>query len=60
MGRYEPERGLILDAGAGAGIMDELLAHLSDKELVTIDLSPGVLNVADGRDDATLQVVAGG
>ena len=60
MGRYEPERGLILDAGAGTGIMGELLAHLGHKELVSMDLSPGMLDVADGRDDATLQVIAGG
>ena len=60
MGRSEPERGLILDASAGTGIKGELLAHQGYKELVAMDPSPGVLNVADGRDEATLQVIAGG
>ena len=60
MGRYEPERDLILDAGAGTGIMGERLAHLGYKKLVAMDLSPGMLGVTDGSDDAPLQVIVGG
>ena len=47
VGRYvKPGKGSILDAGAGTGIMGEVLALLGYKDLVAIDLSTGMLEVA--------------
>lgn len=46
-GRYlTPDDGTILDAGAGTGIAGELLSVLGYTDLVGIDLSQGMLDVA--------------
>jgi len=45
--RYvKPEDGTILDAGAGTGIVAEILTPLGYKELVAIDLSQRMLDLA--------------
>ncbi len=47
VGRYlKPADGQLLDAGAGTGVMGEVLALLGYNELVAIDLSTGMLEVA--------------
>ncbi|MFC1935830.1 class I SAM-dependent DNA methyltransferase [Chloroflexota bacterium] len=47
VGRYlKPTDGAILDAGAGTGIMGEVMALLGYNNLVAIDLSTGMLEVA--------------
>jgi predicted TPR repeat methyltransferase len=47
IGRYLPsDTGPILDAGVGTGILDENLAMMGYKNLVGIDLSQGMLQVA--------------
>jgi SAM-dependent methyltransferase len=47
LGRYlRPIDGTILDAGAGTGIMGEMLSLLSYQEMVAIDISPGMLELA--------------
>ena len=47
IGRYLPsDTGLILDAGAGTGILGENLAVMGYKDLIGIDLSAGMLELA--------------
>jgi predicted TPR repeat methyltransferase len=47
VGRYlTPANGVLLDAGAGTGVMGEVLALIGFKELVAMDLSAGMLEVA--------------
>jgi len=47
IGRYlSPDDGPLLDAGAGTGILGEILASLGYKNLVGIDLSRAMLDVA--------------
>ena len=47
VGRYlKPTDGQLLDAGAGTGVMGEVLALLGYKELVAMDLSTDMLEVA--------------
>ena len=47
IGRYiAPDSGKMLDAGAGTGILGEALVTLGNKNLVGIDLSQGMLEVA--------------
>jgi len=51
LGRYlKTDDGSILDAGAGTGIMGEIMALLGYKEIVAIDLSKGMLNIAKTKD----------
>jgi len=46
-GRYlDPENGAVLDAGAGTGLMGEILSILGFGELVGIDMSDGMLEMA--------------
>jgi predicted TPR repeat methyltransferase len=46
-GRYvKPEHGPVLDAGAGTGITGEVLAPLGYKDLLGIDISPNMLELA--------------
>jgi predicted TPR repeat methyltransferase len=46
-GRYvKPEDGMVLDAGAGSGLMGEVLAPLGYGELVGIDISREMLELA--------------
>ena len=46
-GRYvKPEDGTILDAGAGSGITGEILALLGYEDIVGIDVSPKMLELA--------------
>jgi len=50
LGRYlKTDDGLILDAGAGTGIMGEIMALLGYKEIVAMDLSKGMLNIAEAK-----------
>jgi len=50
LGRYlRPADGTILDAGAGTGIMGEIMSLLGYKELVAMDLSSGMLEIARGK-----------
>jgi len=44
--RYVPKEARILDAGAGTGLMGEVLAKLSYHDLVAMDLSQGMLEEA--------------
>jgi len=44
--RYVPEEGRILDAGAGTGLVGELLTKKGYTNLVAMDLSPGMLEEA--------------
>ena len=47
LGRYlQPTDGSLLDAGAGTGIMGEVMALLGYRDLVAMDLSNGMLEVA--------------
>ena len=47
LGRYlHPIDGTLLDAGAGTGIMGEIMSLLGYKELVAMDLSSGMLEIA--------------
>lgn len=47
MGRYvQPNDGTVLDAGAGTGLMAEVLAPLGYRDLVGIDISPHMLELA--------------
>jgi len=47
LGRYlKTDNGSILDAGAGTGIMGEVMSLLGYQNLVAIDLSEGMLAVA--------------
>jgi len=49
-GRYlKIDDGPILDAGAGTGIMGEIMALLGYEEIVAIDLSKGMLNIAKAK-----------
>ena len=41
--------GPILDAGAGTGIMGEVMALLGYKEIVAMDLSNGMLEIAEAK-----------
>jgi predicted TPR repeat methyltransferase len=46
-GRYvDPREGTVLDAGAGTGMMGEVLAPLGYQDLVGIDISPEMLELA--------------
>ena len=46
-GRYvRPEDGTVLDAGAGTGLMGEILAPLGYRDLVGIDISADMLELA--------------
>src|SRR5215217_5016485 len=46
-GRYvRPEDGAVLDAGAGTGIMGPILAPLGYRDLIGIDISPRMLELA--------------
>ncbi len=46
-GRYvDPREGTVLDAGAGTGMMGEILAPLGYQDLVGIDISPEMLELA--------------
>jgi len=48
--RYiKTEGGSILDAGAGTGIMGEIMALLGYKEIVAMDLSRGMLKIAKAK-----------
>jgi predicted TPR repeat methyltransferase len=50
MGRYVPrDSSPILDAGAGTGFMGEVLNTLGYKVITALDLSEGVLEVADRK-----------
>ena len=44
--RYVPRTAKILDAGAGTGLMGEILVDLGYHDLVAMDLSPGMLEEA--------------
>lgn len=47
LGRYlRPADGTILDAGAGTGIMGEMMSLLDYQELVAMDISTGMLELA--------------
>jgi ubiquinone/menaquinone biosynthesis C-methylase UbiE len=47
VGRHVSEKnGAILDAGAGTGLIGEMLALIGYSKLVALDLSPGMLQVA--------------
>ena len=47
LGRYvEPKDGTLLDAGAGTGMMGEILAPLGYRDLVGIDISTNMLDFA--------------
>ncbi|MDP6624027.1 MAG: class I SAM-dependent methyltransferase [Alphaproteobacteria bacterium] len=49
-GRHlDPEGGPVLDAGAGTGLIGEMLAILGFSELVGIDMSDGMLAVAQRK-----------
>jgi len=47
--RYVPKTARVLDAGAGTGLMGEVLAKLGYSELVAIDLSDGMLEEARNK-----------
>lgn len=50
LGRYvRPGDGALLDAGAGTGIMGEIMALLGYREMVAMDLSRGMLEVAERK-----------
>ncbi len=50
LGRYlRPEDGIILDAGAGTGIMGEIMALIGYRDLVAMDLSWGMLKIAQQK-----------
>jgi len=50
LGRYvDPEDGPILDAGAGTGLMGEILAPLGYRDLVGIDISRNMLEFASKK-----------
>jgi len=44
--RYVPREAKVLDAGAGTGLMGEILAQQGYGDLVAMDLSPGMLEEA--------------
>ena len=44
--RYVPEKARILDAGAGTGLMGEILGQLGYHDLVAMDMSQGMLEEA--------------
>ena len=46
---HVPKEAKILDAGAGTGLVGEVLARLGYKDLVAMDLSPGMLEEARKR-----------
>ncbi len=49
-GRYvDPREGTVLDAGAGSGIMGPILAPLGYQDLVGIDISPDMLELASKK-----------
>jgi len=47
--RYVPKTARILDAGAGTGLMGEILAKLGYHDLVAMDLSQGMLEEARNK-----------
>lgn len=44
-----PKRAKVLDAGAGTGLVGEVLADLGYRDLIAIDLSQGMLNEARNK-----------
>ena len=51
IGRHiPPDIGTMLDAGVGTGILGETLALMGYKDLVGIDMSQGMLEVAQKKD----------
>ncbi len=47
LGRYvDPQDGMLLDAGAGTGMIGEILAPLGYRDLIGIDVSPKMLEFA--------------
>jgi len=50
LGRYlKTDNDSILDAGAGTGIMGEIMALLGYKDIVAMDLSKGMLEIAEAK-----------
>jgi len=50
LGRYlKTGDGAILDAGAGTGIMGEIMSLLGYKDIVAIDMSKGMLAIAEAK-----------
>jgi len=50
LGRYlKANDGYILDAGAGTGIMGEIMALLGYKEIIAMDISKGMLEIAEEK-----------
>lgn len=50
VGRYVPKDGSpLLDAGAGTGIMGEVLAVLGYQDITALDISQGMLDVAERK-----------
>jgi len=47
--KYVPKDARILDAGAGTGLMGEILAQMGYKHMVGMDLSPGMLEEARNK-----------
>ena len=47
--RYVPKEARVLDAGAGTGLVGELLSELGYADLVAMDLSPGMLEQANSK-----------
>ena len=47
--RYVPKKARILDAGAGTGLVGKFLAEQGYKDIVAIDLSPGMLEEAQKK-----------
>ena len=47
--KYVPQNARILDAGAGTGLVGELLAGRGYKDLVAMDLSKGMLEEAKNK-----------
>ena len=47
--RYVPKTAKVLDAGAGTGLMGEVLAKMGYSDLVAIDLSHGMLDEARNK-----------
>jgi SAM-dependent methyltransferase len=50
VGRYVPQRGTVLDAGAGTGMFGSILCVLGYEDLVGIDISERMLEKAGEKD----------